>query len=96
MIHTLYVTGMHLFATVYSFVGQFSLRARNSSHLLFFGANFVFYAYCEEYLRYTLLYHAILSRYHCLDYPTFVAFGIQINYSEVFPIAIEGRGVKKP
>ena len=37
---------------------------------LFFGANFVFYAYCEESLRYTLLYHAILSRYHCLDYPT--------------------------
>ena len=35
MIHTLYVTGMHLFATVYSFVGQFSLRAHNSSHLYF-------------------------------------------------------------
>ena len=51
---------------------------------LFFGANFVFYAYCEESLRYTLLYYAILSRYHCLDYPTYCAFVIQINYSEVF------------
>ena len=77
-----------LFATVYSFVGQFSLRAHNSSHLLFFGANFVFYAYCKESLRYTLVYHAIsiLSRYHCLDSPTYCAFVIQINYSELFPI----------
>ena len=53
---------------------------------LFFGANFVFYAYCEESLRFTLLYHAILSRYHCLDSPTYCAFVIQINYSELFPI----------
>ena len=43
---------------------------------LFFGANFVFYAYCEESLRYipyyTLLY--LLSRYHCLDYPILLCF----------------------
>ena len=50
---------------------------------LFFGANFVFYAYCEESLRYTLVYHAIsiLSRYHCLDSPTYCAFVIQAMIS---------------
>ena len=89
MIHTLYVTGMHLFATVYSFVGQFSLRAHNSSHLYFsapISCSMPIVKNFWDIPYYTMLY--LLSRYHCLDYPTYCAFVIQINYLEVFPIAM--------
>ena len=80
-------TLMHLFATVYSFVGQFSLRAHNSSHLYFsapISCSMPIVKNLWDIPYYTML--CILSRYHCLDYRTYCAFLIQINFSELFPI----------
>ena len=80
---------MYLQPSIYSFVGQFSLRAHNSSHLYFsapISCSMPIVKNFWDIPYYTMLY--LLSRYHCLDYPTYCAFVIQINYSEVFPIAM--------
>ena len=78
----------YLQPSTYSFVGQFSLRAHNSSHLYFSAPISCFMPIVKnlwDIPYYTMLY--LLSRYHCLDYPTYCAFVIQINCSEVFSIA---------